>query len=240
MDIASVCILIFLLIFCIMGYAKGLVAIILRVCKGIASIIVSFFLSEPCGKLLFNSNIGERLTNNIEGKICESLSSSNIVITSENAAESIGIALNEMNIPEFLHKIIQKLVLNNVNDYSGHTLGHYISSALSMLACTIIAFVVLMIIINIAFFLLRRLFKGINYIPFVGFINRISGCVANFLFAWLIISISFWIISFLSTFMPELNEFTNTYLISVDGNKTIASWFYEHNLATILYIKFIK
>lgn len=240
MDLASVIILVFLLVFSIIGYCKGMIAIILQVCKRIAAIIVSYFLAKPVGTLIFNTGAGEYLTDNIQNKLSSSIAASNMILTSENANEVVGIALTEINIPDFLHNIIRKIVFNNISECSGQTLGYYISNAFSTLACTVLAFIILMIFVNILFFSLRKIFKGINRIPFVGLVNRLGGFALNLLFAWLIISVGFWAISFVSTFLPEVNEFCNKYIIGNGDQMTLARWFYEHNLATILYIRFIK
>lgn len=240
MDIASVCILVFFLIFSITGFCKGFIGIVLNVCKGIASMIVSYFLAKPVGEMIFNMGLGNKLIDKIEVAISSAVTSTDVIITAENYQTVVSNSLNELNIPEFLHNIIQKLVFNDVKEAAGNTLGYYISSALASLACAIIAFLILMIIINVSFFILRKMFKGINRIPIIGLVNRLCGLVLNFLFGWLILSVGFWGLSFLSTVVPEVNEFTNEFFSFTSGDMTIARWFYENNLVTKLYQLFIK
>ena len=240
MDIASIIILLFLLGFCIAGYRRGLITIVLRTCKRIATVVVSYFLAKPVGEMIFEMGPGEYLTSNILDKINGSVSASNNILTNENAAEVVGTALTEMKIPSFLQNIIQKIVSININEFSGQTLGYYVANALATLACTVLAFFLLMIFVHIIFFVLRKVFINVNHIPVVGFVNRVSGCALNLLFAWLLISVGFWLMSFISTFLPEVNEFCNKYIIGGSDEMTIARWFYEHNLATLIYFKLIK
>ena len=240
MDIASILILVFLLGFCISGYRRGLINILLRTCKRIATVVVSYFLAKPFGAMIFEMGPGEYLTSNILDKINKTISAGNIVLTNENASEVVGTALAEMKIPSFLQDIIQKIVSININEFSGQTLGYYVAYAFATLACTVLAFFLLMVLVHIIFFILRKMFINVNHIPIIGFVNKISGCALNLFFAWLLISVGFWLISFVSTFLPEVNEFCNNYIIGSGDKMTIARWFYEHNLATLIYLKLIK
>ena len=239
MDVVSICLIVFFVIFMLIGYIKGFLGILLSVCKGLASIIISYFLAKPFGELLYKMGLGNLIGGKLETTFTNATPLANEIITSETQNEVFSNALTELNIPEFLHKIITNLI-GKGNITEGETLGHYIAHAVAMLACTVISFVILVIALKVILFIFRKIFSGISKMPVFGQLNRILGLAVNFLYAWLIISAIFWAVALISTFIPEVGEFVTNIFKLNEEPMTIAKWLYEHNLATMLYEYFVK
>ena len=240
MDIVTICIIVFFLVFMIIGYIKGFLGILLTVCKGLASIIISYFLCKPFGDFLFNLGLGNAFVGKIETSITQMTGVAGEIINAENYTTIVSGALTEMKIPDFLHGIILGLVGKFDFSTANGTLAHYIATALATIACTVIAFLVLILLLNLFVLIFRRIFRGVNRIPLFGKLNRILGLVLNFLYAWFIISVFFWAVALISTFIPGVGNFVNGLLKLDQENMSIAKWLYEHNLATYIYKFFIK
>lgn len=239
MDVVSICIIAFFVIFMLLGYIRGFLGILLNVCKGVATIIIAYFLSKPFGDLLYKMGLGNLIGGKLETTLANVTPLANEVITSETQKEVFSNALTEMKIPEFLHEIITNLIGKN-SFTNGETLGHYVGNAIASIACTFIGFVVLILALNIVLFIFRKIFKSINKMPVFGQLNRILGLVVNFLYAWMIISVLFWAVALVSTFIPEVGEFVANVFKLNQEPMTIARWLYEHNLATMIYKHFVK
>ena len=240
MDIISWIIIILVVLFAIIGYFKGFFNIVLGVLKSISSFIISFFLAKPFGNLLYKIGIGKLITNKLEYKLFNDKELFNIIINSENKEMVIKSGLENLKIPDFLHNIICQLGDRLIGNIEGQTVGHFLSSAISNLCCIIIAFMLLMLFSGVIFLMLRKVFNKISKVKIVKRINKILGVVINVGFVLLLISLVFFGIATITTFIPSFNE-KIIELFNLNNDKfTIAKWMYENNFIVKLFEKFVK
>ncbi len=240
MDIISVILIVILVVFAMIGYIKGFFGIVLNICKGLSSLLISFFLAKPCGQFLSNLGLGNFIGGKLENWIIKLAPVSNNIVNAENVSTVLKDTLTSINIPEFLHGIIEKLVGNQLVLESDNTLAHNIGFALATLACTMIAFFLLTIILNVLFFILRKFFSHINAVPILGKVNRILGLVLNLIFGCVVIFFVFWGLSFVATLIPDLQDLTIKWFKLEEETMTLAKWFYENNLFVKIFEKLIQ
>lgn len=240
MDTMSIIILVLVALFGIMGFVRGFFNILLGVLKSLSSFLISFFLAKPFGNMLYKMGLGNILVKNIENTLQGSNDLFNIVITNDNKEEVLKMALEGLNIPEFLHNIFFSLGNNIINNLEGCTVGYYISVSASNLCCVIIGFTVLLLFSGTIILLLRKVFNKLTKVRIISFTNRVLGSVVNIVFILSIISFVFWGIATLTTFIPSLNEIVND-LFGLDSKQiSIARWMYENNIIIKLFEKFVK
>ena len=232
MDIISWIVIGIVVLFGILGYARGFINILLGILKSLSSFVISFFLAKPFGNLLYNVGLGNVISRELEKNIFSGKEIFDIVINSENKELVIKKALETVSIPEFLHDIIYRIGDNLIGEIETQTVGQ--------LCCIIIGFVVLMLCSGIIFFLLRKVLKQIKKVRFIRRVDRILGLVVNACFALLLISLVFFGIAAITTVIPSFNE-TITELLNLNSNEfSIAKWLYENNLIIKLFELFVK
>lgn len=235
MDIASIVIICFIALFLIIGFISGFMKILIDLLKGLVSLIISFFLAKPIGLWIAKTSIGLKLSGKIETTILNIDPIFSEAVNQENQAELISQGLTKLNIPEFMHEIINKLIGNLVIDTGGNSLAYYCSNAVSNLLFTVLVFIVLSIISIIIFSLIARAFKNLNKRPIAGPINRMLGLLLNGIYAVALVYSILWGIAFLSTLSPEMTEHVNN-IFSLNTDKmTLARIMYENNLAVKIY-----
>ena len=240
MDIISWIIIGIIVLFAILGYARGFINILLGILKSLSSFVISFFLAKPFGNLLFNIGLGNVISRELESNIFSGKEIFDIVINSENKEVVIKKALETIDIPEFLHGIIYKIGDNLIGEVESQTVGQFISSSASNLCCMIIGFIVLMLCSGIVFFLLRKILKQIKRVRFIRRVDRVLGLVVNSSFALLLISLVLFGIAAITTVIPSFND-SIIELFNLNSNEfTIAKWLYENNLIIKLFELFVK
>lgn len=240
MDIISWIVIGIVVLFGILGYARGFINILLGILKSLSSFVISFFLAKPFGNLLYNVGLGNVISRELEKNIFSGKEIFDIVINSENKELVIKKALETVSIPEFLHDIIYRIGDNLIGEIETQTVGQFISSSAANLCCIIIGFIVLMLCSGIIFFLLRKVLKQIKKVRFIRRVDRILGLVVNACFALLLISLVFFGIATITTVIPSFNE-TITELLNLNSNEfSIAKWLYENNLIIKLFELFVK
>lgn len=145
-------------------------------------------------------------------------------------AEMIPLVLSRMGIPATLAGIITDTgIFNSLFEGFGEAaLVDVLPQALASLAMTIIAFVLLIIILSIVVFIIRRLFENLTSFRLFGGINRILGLALGLAEAYLIVSILLTVVSyfpsegFLSAIYQQIDQSVITkFLVQ---NNWIGNW----------------
>ena len=232
MDIASICLIIFFLIFALIGLKRGFIDALISTCKGAIIMGGSFLLAKPVGGILFKSGIGQRFSD----KIGNSLLAKNYEVFSqnlsvENTKEQLLSALEALNIPEFFHDIINNFFSRFAETGAGSQLSDILSQSLAQVICTVIGFFIVMIILIIIIAIIRSAFKNINKIPVIGLINRLLGVAFELVLAGIVVCTIFWACAAISSVSDDFNNLMIR-ILALDSEKVgFARWLYEHNIA---------
>lgn len=235
MDLASIIIIGIVLLGGLLGFALGFFKILLKALHGITSFIISFFLAKPVGTLIYHSSIGSKISVQIEQGLLTQNEIFQQVLTNDNQAEVISKGLSSINIPSFMHDLINSLMGNIVTDSGGNTLAHYSGIALSKMACVMIAFVILVLISLIIIQILKMIFKSLLNAGVISLLNRIIGAVTGVLFAVVIIAGLLYGIAILSSISVSFREWSTQFLKLEEETMTLAKWLYEKNLLNKIY-----
>ena len=201
----------------IVGYVKGFMKQILSLLGFLASAILAFIFADDLAEFIFNK------VPFITDKVRDLFSSMLGSVLGENLAseESVLLALQNSKIPAFLHGIIASLIANS--DFNLQ-----IVDVLTKWGLTVISFILIVIVLNIVFLLLKKFFKFITQIPLIKAVDKTLGMIFSALKALLILVI---ICSILSLFTD-----INAYLIPEDGVISVFNKFMEF----IMNLPFIK
>lgn len=235
MNVASIIILAFFVIFLIVGLFQGFFKILLKTLRLIVSLLISYFLADPLGRLLFKTFVGKTLSNGFENWLVGVDQLFSETVTTANQSELVSQGLTKLKIPSFLHDLINKIIGNIVDDGGGATLAYYSSRALGRVCCILIVFIILSIIAFIVFALLFKAFKNINDVQVIGVINRALGMLLSGALYIVILSLLLWGLALLTTVSPEVNEFVNKAFEMDKSSTNLARWLYENNVAVALY-----
>lgn len=204
LKIATIDILVFavLAIALIVGYVKGFMKQILSIFGFFASLVLAVLFSDNLADFVFNNM--QSTTSSVRGVI-ESMVGSVLGgnLTSEEALLS---ALAQSKIPAFLHETIANLVLNSNFDVQ-------IVDVLTKWALTVICFLIILIVANIVFFILKKFFKFITQIPLIKVVDKTLGMLFSAIKALAILLLIFIALSLFT----NINQF----LVPGDGVTSI-------------------
>lgn len=235
MDLASIIIVVIILIAGIIGFALGFFKILIRALHGIASFIISFFLAKPVGTLIYHWGLGSIISGKIEQGLLTQNEIFQQILTTENQAQVVSKGLSSINIPSFMHELINSLMGNIVTDGGGNTLAYYTGIALSKMACVMIAFVALVIISLILIQILKMVFNSLLHAGIIGVANRITGAIVGMVFGFVIVAVLLYGIAVLSSISVPFREWSVEFLKLDEEKMTFAKWLYEKNLLNKIY-----
>ena len=215
--IMDIVVVVFLLIFAVIGFAKGF----FRGLVDLGGVILAFVIAINLGSLLANGlqsffglrdTIGAALENwllSIEGF--------DTVLTEEG----ISAALEKIGIPSFICAPIAESAAALVQEQAGLTIAQALStifaSYLLSFLCGILVFILCRLFLKL---LAKLLTKIVDKIPFVGLLNRILGFVLGLLIGIIYLYI---VLSVLSVVPSEPLQQTLQ-------NTVIIQFLYHHNL----------
>lgn len=225
--------LIFLLIIAIgvfVGIKKGLLSMLVGVVGVLAVIVISCLIAKPVGEWFASSTgLGSSLTNSIYDWLVGQNSIFSAVINKSEVSSSLDSYLTSVNIPTMFFDTIKSVVIPLVPDVGVDPIGLYIAKALSQITFTAGAFFVLSLFLGIIVGILKRLTKGINKIPLIGWINRIGGGLVGAIYGGIIISLVCYALSFFTS-MPQIGSFIVDTLCLADQTKwSIGKMIFEEN-----------
>ena len=139
-------------------------------------------------------------------------------LTSEEALLS---ALAQSKIPAFLHETIANLVVNSNFDVQ-------IVDVLTKWALTVICFLIILIVANIVFIILKKFFKFITQIPLIKVVDKTLGMLFSALKALAILLVIFIVLSLFT----NINQF----LVPGDGVVSV----FNNLIEFIMDLPFLK
>lgn len=206
-------------VFCIfMGYKKGLINVILKVCSFILALLLSLILFTPISNLVidntsFHSDIKNSIIEFVNGRNSDS-STDDTNLDSENNTS-----------------IIEKYINSSIETATKKAVDNATQVAADSIATNIIRIVVLIIlflVFRIILIFVKFIFNSVAELPVIKQFNESGGIIYGVLKALLIIYIIFALIALFSKGNSVEQAITNSY---------IASLFYNNNLLFILFLK---
>lgn len=240
-DIISLIGIVLILVQSIIGLKKGFLYSVIKMGKGVITVVISALLAKPLSLLLGKMSIFSKM----ETSIVTSLEKTSDIFTkplpSEGGLSTIVESLQEMNLPKNLVKPLSNFIesINNAQmngsslaDLIGQGVVHYLLLALS--------FVILFVIFTILFMILMKLAKDINEIEIIGKFNKVLGLGFGLVLAYITFDIFVYIISFVMMLDGNIyNFFSSTMYIDAEGIGTFAKFVYNHNLTRIIISAFL-
>ena len=212
----------------LVGLKRGFLKTLVSFIKGLASFVIAVFICKPLATLLTNSSVGSKLA----VKISEYLVAKGGVFTATVTAESKDIllsnALQEANIPSFLHEYISSLIV--IPSEGTVNMGNALALSITYYIYLGISFLLVFLLGLILMFLISKIFAVIEQIPFVGLINKVLGALVSGAMGLVVICFLTYVITLI---VPTGNELSTWFVETMRLNDsevfTISKYFYEHN-----------
>lgn len=233
-DLISIIFLIIIFVFGFIGYKKGFFKTLTGFIKSIASFVIAILLCKPLALLLSNSRMGVSMTNNF----IEFLDKKGVfseIVTVTNKEQIVSQALQTLKIPSLLNEFLTKLLANIVPVTGDKTLSQSLAPTLTLYIFIGISFVLLFILIRLLFVFLKKYFAMLEQIPFVGFTNKILGCLIGTFKGFLLVCM----ITFVFTLIIPLDNGISRFLVDqmrLENQSifTFSKFLYENNFLLIL------
>jgi uncharacterized membrane protein required for colicin V production len=212
MNTADIVLLTFILLMIVLGLYKGFVKMAIGLLTGIAAFIASAFLARPIATALREFSVFDGAKTAIQKFFTDK---------SDAATKSITQTVNDIAMPEFM----KESLLKGFPDPS-QTLksgADTLADKVFFLMLIGIAFILLLIVIRIAFFILEKSMEGaFKKIKILDATNRVLGAAFSLLQSALIIYIVLAMIALLASRIPSI--------VSVISESTIVSKLYFNNV----------
>ena len=182
--------------------SKGFISSIISFLGGLASLIISSFLSGPLAEYIYGLFLKDKIISSITESIgnVSTNSASEFLNSLEQSVQSLPspiVALFQSN-----GQSVVDIVTNNLGQgvqTIAENLSLKIIEPLFITLISTIFFIILFIILSLVFNLLSKLFVGIKKIPVIGKINSILGAVFGILYSLIILYVVYVVLYFLST-----------------------------------------
>ena len=222
-------IIIFLIIFIIVGIKRGLMNSVLTNFSLGVNCLISFFLCRPVKYVIgnwfkLNSVFYNHYYSGFESLADHSYLTTNLMTVSEESLHStVDLAINQGEL-SFIPKTMFKLFLNKRNLYETlhtaeplpetKTVAEIISKTYSSFFVTLIAFAITLLAVFITVKLFELLVKKLRTVGFVKFVDNSLGAVYGVFRCLIVLTVVCLILKFLSTFsfMDSVINYINSSL----------------------------
>ena len=215
--------IIFAVIFLIIGLKRGFMTTILSSFSFSINLILSFFLCKPAASLLNGVfNLEGSIAGHYSSKLIQASSdfSINLLDISQNDLGSfVSNTINKSGLPDFANRLTN-LFLNNSSLYStlhesshtSRTLADIMSSAYANFFTTIISFVTCVVLIYIIVWILGLIVNKLRTIGFIKVVDNILGLFYGLFRCFLVLIIISLVIKLMSplSFMSGVISYINS------------------------------
>mgnify|MGYP000979486039 CR=1 FL=1 len=221
-------IIIIILLFTLIGFAKGFMKQVLSVANWLLGLIGSFLLIKPFSALLSKTEISASINNKVADWIATKGDTFNQLVDYNRVDEQLAEAISELGLPKFIASAITG-GFHMTGAEGDITLAEALAPTLGSVILSVIAFILLFIILII---LLKIIFKFLNSIfddGVLGVVNKLLGGVLGLLKGAVMVSLIMLLLSVLSGIIPGLNNFLIADLRLESEGFGIGKFFYESN-----------
>lgn len=199
-----------ILIFAVIGFARGAVKTILSFVGGILSYVLSYALGQRLAEPVYNCFFKEYVENEISLQVTDLI---------ENGNGNIGDSITEA-LPDSLQIFISDTdLINSLNNVVGDTTAQVVESATQIIQqvaepvfiglVSICVTIVLFVMFNTLVSVLLHLSNFIDKIPVVGKANRIVGAVIGFMSGLVLTFATVFVFTQFVPFISNDSEFSN-------------------------------
>lgn len=198
-----------------LGYKRGLVGLVLRLCSFILALVVSLILFKPVSNFVINNT---NYDDNIKSYIIEIASKdNNEEEKNKQSTDTPEIIVNYVN--SSIDKATKEAKTNVVE---------YVADSISKNIVSIVVLIILFILLRIVLIFIKLISDAITELPIIKQFNKSGGLIYGLLESLLIIYIIFAIIALLIK-NPVIEQLIN--------DSYIGSIFYNNNLILMLLFK---
>lgn len=220
MNIYCIVIGVIFFIFVIVGWAQGMIRLLISVAGLIASIMISLYGSPyVSGCLQEHTKIDDKMASYISDELAYS-------DTGEEVTKGIQVAaINALALPES----VKSAILNNNNSEMYQLLEvsgvyDYIAMSISVVILNGIVFLVLLMLCRLFFWFLGHRAKNLSKLPIVRSLDKIGGGILGGIRGILWIWIFFLLLSITSTFS------WSAFMIEQINESRVLSFLYDNNI----------
>lgn len=181
-------------LFAFYGFIKGFTSLLVRFLAGILTLVLSFVLCRNAADFLndvfgMTDKLGASIAGALPKVFGEELMSMPVSMVNEGN-------LGSLSVPKFIVNLLLKIASDGsvpadtaVVDVLAPAFAYYIA--------VVIGFVLCYILFRILFFLIGRLFKGVNKIPLLGGVNRLLGFLLGAIQGFLVVYVALSVVDLL-------------------------------------------
>lgn len=208
-------ILLAIFIICIfLGYKKGLVGLVLKLCSFVLALVVSLILFKPVSNFVIdNTNFYDNIKTSIVQIANTNMSTQNEYNTDTNS--------------DFLSKYISDSIKEATEDSKDYIVES-VADSLARSIISIAVFIILFVILRILLIFIKIITDAITELPIIKQFNKSGGIIYGILQSLFIIYIAFAIIALF---------IKNAALTQAINDSYIGSMFYNNNLILMLFLK---
>lgn len=212
------------------GIKKGFLGLIVGLLSGIAVLILATLMCAPAASLLAGTGLSGALAGAYEGIIPDSelFTQPLAEVTSGKITEIV----SGLNIPAILQETVVDAINTEIASIDGGeiVLGVVIIEALVKASLTAIAWISLVILLSIVFFILKRFVRVFNKIPIIGPINKLLGAVTSLVLTAIFVCVLMYLFVLLASVLPGP-------AVSYVENSILLGWIYDNNPIAMVIVK---
>ncbi len=217
-----------LLIFLIIGMAKGFLKGVLALVGTVVSLIAAYFLAQPFIEFvdgLFNGGVVSTAQNIVSGWI-GGIPGFSEPITDGNVAEQFKTALLSLKIPESMAESISVAIANALNlegVTNGQTVAGILSPVLADFGLSVIAVLILFVLIRLAVYIIEKILDAtLLKVGALRSLDRLLGMVFGLLQGLLIVIV---LLTGVSLFLSN----PDSVVLNAIEDSTFTNWLYINN-----------
>ncbi len=198
--------------------SKGFISSIISFLGGLASIIISSFISKPISEYIYHSFLENRIVFSITESIgtASTNNASEFFETLEQSFQSFPTPI--ISFLQSNSQSVLNIVTNNLGQSAERIAQDLCANIIEPLILALIStlsFIILFVTLSLVFKTLSKVFVGIKKIPIIGKLNSILGAIFGILYSFIVLYFIYVILYFiLMAFNPSLQYITQETLDS--------------------------
>lgn len=204
----DIILIVFLLVFAIIGFFKGLTNYLLGFIGTVAAFFLAFLFCDDIVRLLEPTGFYGGIKSFFQS-----------IFPPENVT-----SLEALGLPDFIQNIVLKLS-EITPDFN---ISEAVSSALTNLLLSFASFILILLIVKLICFVLKKVFNVLNELPLIGITNKLLGCVVGLINGALIICAVIYLISVL-----QISALDSARQAIAQSN--VASFLLKYNIYVLIF-----
>lgn len=206
-------------LFCFLGYKRGLMLSIFAAGSTIISLVVSILIYPAVSAVLEKTPLYDA----VNARVTESLSGVGAGLANSTNS-TINEYINSMSLPDVIKENLLEQFSNTSSEYAVVDIVKSLSTVVTDLIIDIISIILLFIIVSVIMFFVKRLLVGVAKFPVIKHFDKAGGLVFGFVEAFVLVTVVAAIFSYIST------TFDSAAFIESLNNSVLGNYFYNNNV----------